>query len=66
VGLDGERLDQSQATGFGGEDAHEQRAAFDLLVEPLEQIGRLEMFVVGPREAVEGEGLVDVRLDPRA
>ena len=66
VGLDGERLDQPQATGFVGEDAHKQRAAFDLLVQPLEQIGRLEMFVVRPGKPVKGEGLVDVRLDPRA
>jgi hypothetical protein len=34
------------------------------VVESLTQIGRLEMFVVRSREAAEGEGLVDVRLDP--
>lgn len=49
-----------------GEDAHQQGAPFDLLVEPLEQVGRLEVFVMGPRQPVEGERLLDVGLDPVA
>ncbi len=66
VDLDGERAHQPQAARFVGEDAHEQGAAFDLLVEALEHVGRFEMLVVLARQPVEGEGLVDIRLDPGA
>ena len=66
VDLHGQGADQPQAALFVGEDAHEQGAAYDLLVEPLEHVGRLEVFVVLAGQPVKGEGLVDVRLDPGA
>ena len=46
VGLGAERPDQSQAAGRIREDADHSGAALDLLVEPFEQVGRLQGLVV--------------------
>ena len=62
--LDGQCADQAQTTRFVGEDAHDQRAALEFLVEAVEEVGALEMFVMGLRQAIEGEGLFDLRFDP--
>jgi len=47
VGFDGQGLNEAQAARLVGEDAHEEGAALDFLVEPLQQVGRFEVFVVG-------------------
>ena len=39
-------------------------APLDLLVEALEHVGALQVLMVLARQAVEGEGLLDVLLDP--
>ncbi len=64
VDLDGEGLHEAQAAGFVGEDPDQEGPALDLLVDPLQQIGRLEVLMVRSRQAVKGEGFIDVRLDP--
>ena len=46
VGLGTQRPDQSQAARRVREDAHYTGAALDLFVEPLEQVGRLQVLVV--------------------
>ena len=56
--------DQTQATGFVGKDADDLRAALEFLVEAFEQVGALEMFVMALRQAVKGEGFLDLRFDP--
>ena len=60
----GQRADEAQAACVVWEDAHDQGAALEFLVEAFEQVGALEMFVMGMREAMESEGLFDVFLDP--
>ena len=60
----GECADQAQAACFVGEDAHDERAALEFLVEAFEQVGALEMFVMGLRQPVEGEGFLDLFFDP--
>ena len=54
VGLDRQRPHQSQATLGIGEDAHDMGAAFDLLVEALQHVGRFQMLMVLARQAVKG------------
>ena len=54
VGFDGERPDQSQAAFGVWEDAHDVGAAFDLLVEALQHVGRFQVLVVLARQAEEG------------
>lgn len=66
VGLDGQGADEAQAAWFMGEDAHDVGAALKLLVEALEQVGRLQVLVVGERQPVIREGLLDGGLRPRA
>jgi hypothetical protein len=39
-------------------------APLDLLVQALEQVGRLQMFVMLAGQRVEGQGLLDVLFDP--
>ena len=51
---------QPQATGLVGEDAHDVGAAFKLLVEPFEQVGRLE---VAGRCLKAGEQVADLTED---
>ena len=63
VGLDREGADEPQAARFVGEDAYDMRAAFELLVEPFEQVGGFEMLVVRMRQAVVSEGLLNVGRD---
>jgi hypothetical protein len=41
-------------------------AAFNLLIEPFQHIGALEMFVVFSRQAVEGQSFFNVLLNPHA
>ena len=64
MGFGTQRPDQSQAARRVREDAHHTGAALDLFVEPLEEIGRLQMLVVLAREPVEVQRLADLRLDP--
>ncbi len=64
MGLDAQGPHQPQ-TRFGARgDPHHPGAALDLLVQPLEQVGGLEMFVVGPGQTVEGQGFADVLVHP--
>ena len=60
VGFNRERPDQAQATFLVGEDAQDDGSALDLLVEALEHVGALHVFVVLERQSGEGEGLLDV------
>ena len=64
--LDRERPDQAQAARGVGEDADDVGASLDLLVQALEQVGRLQVLMVLARQPVEGQGLLDVLLDPAA
>jgi hypothetical protein len=41
-------------------------APLDLLVQTLEQVGRLQVLVLLARQAVEAQRLLDVIFDPRA
>ena len=61
-----EGANQPQAAGLVGEDAHQERAAFDLLVEPLDQVGRLEVLVMRAGQPVKAEGFLDVGFHPFA
>ena len=54
VGLDGERAHQPEAALAIGKDAHDMGAAFDLLVEALQHVGRFQMLMVLARQAVKG------------
>ena len=62
VGFNRERADQPQATFLVGEDAQHDGSVLDLLVEALEHVGDLHVFVVLTRQWLEGEGLLDVFL----
>jgi hypothetical protein len=66
VDLDRGRPHEPQATVFNGEDAHQQGAPVDLLVEAFEQVGRPEVVVVGARQTVKGERFLEVGFDPVA
>src|SRR5215212_4505739 len=55
VGQDG--ADKSDYGGLFGEDADHAGAAFDLLVDPLERVGRPHFGPVRPREGGEGQHL---------
>ena len=66
VHLDGKRPDQAQAGRRVGEDAYHQRLPLDLLVQPLQEIRRLQIFVMLPWQAVERQRFLDVRLHPVA
>ena len=60
----GEGAEEAQAACVVWEDAHDERTAFEFLVEAFEEVGAFEVFVMGLREAVEGEGFFDLLLDP--
>src|SRR5215472_4172204 len=64
VGLDRQGPYQPQAAVAIGKDAHDLGAAPDLLVQPLQHVGRLEMLVVLARQPIERQCLVDVLFDP--
>ena len=64
VNLSGECAHQAEAAGRIWEDAHDPSATFDLFIEVLEHVGRLQMLVVLTRQAVEVQRLADVRFDP--
>jgi hypothetical protein len=64
VGLDGERAHQPEAALAIGKDAHDMGAAFDLLVKPLQHVGRFEMLMMPTRQSVKGQRLVDILFDP--
>ena len=49
VGFRAERPDQSETARRVGEDADHPGTALDLLVEPIEEVRRLQVFVVLPR-----------------
>jgi len=66
VGLDGERADEPQATRLVSEDADDVGAAFKLLIEAFEQIGRFGVFMMRGGQPVICEGLLDVGFDPGA
>lgn len=62
--LGAQRADQTHA-GFGvREDPDDAGSALDLLVEPLKQVGALEVLVVLPRQPVKRQRLADVLLGP--
>jgi hypothetical protein len=67
--LDQQRPDQADHRAVVGEDADDVRASGDLLVDPLEVVGRAQLGPVGRWEAVEGEqvllGLFEQRGDLR-
>jgi hypothetical protein len=58
--------DQLQAAGFVGEDADDVRASVELLVDLLEHVGALEVFVVVARQTVKRPRLLDIALHPLA
>ncbi len=60
----GERAYQPQAALGAGEGPDDEGPPLDLLIEALEHVGGLQVLVVLARQAVEGEGLLDVLLDP--
>jgi len=62
----GEGADEAKAALFVWEDADDVSAAFDFLIEAFEEVGAFDVFVVFARLAVEGPGLLDVFLNPRA
>ena len=64
VRLDRQCPHQPQAALAIGEDAHDMSAAPDLFVEALQHVGRLEVLMVLPRQAVKRQGLVNVFFDP--
>lgn len=64
VGLDRRRPDQPRAAFGVGKDAHDAGAPLELLVEALEHVGRLHVFVMGQGQPVVGRGLLDIGLDP--
>ena len=53
VGEDG--ADESDDGSFVGEDSHDTGATFDLLVEPIERVGRSDLRRVRTRVGAEGE-----------
>ncbi len=64
VGLHRQGPDQSQAAGRVGEDPDHPRAPPQLAIEAFQHVGRLHVLVVRQQQPVEGEGLLDVLLDP--
>ena len=62
--LSAERPHESKAARRGGKDPDDPRAPLDLLSEALEHIRRLEMRAGLARQAVEVQGLADMRVDP--
>ena len=66
VGLNGERAHQPKATLAIGKDAHDMGAAFDLLVQPLQHVGRFEMLMMLTRQSIKGQRLVDILFGPAA
>ena len=60
----GEGAQEAQAARVVWEDAHDQRTAFEFLVEAFEEVGAFEVFVMGVREAVKSEGFLDLLLNP--
>jgi hypothetical protein len=66
VHLDGECPDQPSTARGGGEDADDLGAPLALLIEALKEVGGLQVFVVLARQALKGQGLIDVLLDPAA
>ena len=66
VHLGRERADQAQAAFGVGEDPDDVGAPLDLLVQPLQEVGRLQVLVVLARQPVKAQRLRDVLLDPAA
>ena len=66
VHLDGERPHQPQAALGVGKDAYDVSAPLQLLVQPLQHVGRFHVLVVRQRQPVIGQRLLDVVLDPVA
>jgi len=64
VGLDRKRPHQPQTALGIGEDAHDMGAALDLLVQPLQHVGALEMLMMLAGQPIEGQRLVDIFFDP--
>ena len=64
VGLRAERPDQPETARRIREDADHPGAALDLFVEPFEEVRRLQVLVVLPREPVDVQRLPDLRLHP--
>jgi hypothetical protein len=66
VGFDRQRPDQPQTAFLVGKDPHHVGAPLDLLVEPLQHVGALHVLVMRERQAVIGQGLINVVLHPSA
>jgi hypothetical protein len=66
VHLDRQRPHQAQAARRVREDPDDMSASLDLLVQALQQVGRLQVLVVLARQAIKGQGLFNVLLDPGA
>ena len=66
VDFDGEGANKSERAFLIGEDANDMGAAFNLLIEPFQHIGALEMLVVFSRQAVEGQSFFNVLFNPHA
>ena len=66
VGLDRQCADQPQTAFRIGEDAHHMGAPLELLIEALEHVGRFHVLVMGKREPVVSQRLLDVLFDPVA
>ncbi len=64
VGLDRQRPHQPEAAFRIGEDPNHMSTALDLLVEPLQHVGRFEMLMVLARQPVKSQRLIDVFFDP--
>jgi hypothetical protein len=66
VDFDSECPNESQSALLIREDANDMSSALNLLIESLEHIGALEMFVVFSGKPVKGERFLNVFFDPRA
>ncbi len=59
MGLDRQRSHQTQAALRVRKHPDDVRPALDLLIEALQHVRRLQVFVVLARQAVERQGLLD-------
>ena len=66
VDFDRQRTNEPQAALLIRKDADDMGAAFELLIDPLEHIGALKMFVVFSRKPVKGQSFLNVFFHPCA
>ena len=60
VDFDRQRTNEPQAALLIRKDSDDMGAAFELLIDPLEHIGALKMFVVFSRKPVKGQSFLNV------